>query len=1528
MTSHAIAQENARGFHWAGINIGGPDVSSTPGGGPTPGAPFQMVVRTTAPSESFTIPCQNVGTFNATVDWGDGSPTSAITSWNDADLAHTYATAGDYTISITGDFPNIYFNNTGDKLKVISVTQLGEVGWQTLANSFTGCNNLASFASGTTNTSAVTSMREMFFGCAKLTSANVGSLNTASVTDMVRMFGTCQLLSSIDVSGFNTASVINMSSMFTGCTALTSLDLSGFDTSSVTNMSAMFSSSSNLTSINLSSFDTSSVTTMEALFTGCTDLASLDLSNFDTSAVLNMFQMFTGCSSLTTLDLSNFDTAAVTNMSQMFFNCSGLTSLDVSSFDTAAVTNMSVMFFGCAGLTDVRVDLFDITGLNSTGDLNSFMGGVTLDTARYDATLIAWDAQAVLSNLSPDFGSSKYTPGGAAEAARTNLITSDSWTISDGGPVQVPFEMVVRTTTPSESFTIPCRNNGVFNATVDWGDGSPTSAITAWNDADLAHTYATAGDYTISITGDFPNIYFNNSGDRLKVREVTQLGTVGWVFLGGAFYGCSNMTSFTAGNTDTSAVTSLGNFMRGCTGLTSVDLSSFDTSSCTTLSFAFENCSSLTSLDLSSFDTSSVTDLSYAFRGCSTLASLDLTGFNTAAVNNMANMFQNCSGLTSLDLSSFNTAAVNNMANMFNNCSGLTSLDLSSFNTAAVTSMSALFANCTSLTSVDVSSFNTALVENMDNLFFTCPSLTSLDLSSFNTSSVQSFINAFYNCSGLTSLDVTNFDTSSTTTMRGMFNGARNIVSHDLSNFDTSSVTDMNGMFRFCNGTTSINTTGWDTSSVNDMTSMFQGCSGLTDVRVDLFDITGLNSTDDLNNFMVNVTLNTARYDATLVAWDAQAVLSGLAPNFGSSQYTEGSPAAAARANLIASDSWTITDGGSVQAPFEMVVRTTTPSESFTIPCSNNGTFNATVDWGDGSPTSAITAYNDADLAHTYATAGDYTISITGDFPNIYFNNSGDRLKVREVTQLGTVGWERLTNSFYGCANMTSFTVGNADTSAVTAMGAMFAGCSSMTSIDLTNFDTSACVSMTSMFNACSGLTSLDVSGFDTTSVTNMTFMFLGCSGLTTLDLSAFSTPALVTMGGTFFGCSNLTSIDLSTFDTSSVITLSQLFYNCSSLTVLDLSNFDTSQVNNFKSMFQNCTSLTDVRIDLFDITGVVATDGLDNFMVNCTLNTARYDATLVAWDAQAVLSGLAPNFGSSQYTEGSPAAAARANLIASDSWTITDGGSVQAPFQMVVRTTTPSESFTIPCFNVGTFNATVDWGDGSPTSAITAYNDADLAHTYATAGDYTISITGNFPNIHFNNGGDRLKVRQVTQLGTVGWITLDGAFYGCSNMTSFIAGNTDTSAVTTMQSMFHSCNILATADVSTFDTGNVTSTRFMFLNNYALSGIDVSNFDTSSVTSMQSMFQGCINVPDFQIDSFDITGLNTTSGLNSFLLGTDIPTARYDATLIAWDAQAVLSGLAPNFGSSQYTSGGAAEAARSNLISSDSWTITDGGSV
>jgi surface protein len=321
---------------------------------------------------------------------------------------------------------------------------------------------------------------------------------------------------------------------------------------------------------------------------------------------------------------------------------------------------------------------------------------------------------------------------------------------------------------------------------------------------------------------------------------------------------------------------------------------------------------------------------------------------------------------------------------------------------------------------------------------------------------------------------------------------------------------------------------------------------------------------------------------------------------------------------------------GGVNPNFVLVMATTGAAETVTIPCQNVGTFNATIDWGDETAESTITTFDDADLAHEYASAGDHTIMISGTFPNIFFNNGGDKLKLKGVTNLGQTGLVGMDGAFYGCTNLTSFVSGNTDTSLVE--------------------------SFKSTFEDCSGLTELDLSSWDVSVARLFESTFEGCSGLLTLNLTGWGTPEATTFRTLFRDCSSLTAVDVSGFDASAVANMSGLFRNCGALIALDVSGWDVSTATNMADMFRGCTSLGPVAISGWVVSLVTSAT---QFMsgANNALTTAEYDAALIAWDALTVQSGTEWHFGDATYTGGGAAEAARTSLVNNDLWDITDGG-------------------------------------------------------------------------------------------------------------------------------------------------------------------------------------------------------------------------------------------------------------------------------
>jgi len=163
--------------------------------------------------------------------------------------------------------------------------------------------------------------------------------------------------------------------------------------------------------------------------------AFLQNSSFDNSSLngwnVSNVQRFNGIFRNTPFnqDISNWNMSSATRVDQMFFDATEFNQ-NIGGWTLSNCTNMGYLFFNCDAFDQ------DISGwdINQVSAFTSFMQSATgLSTANYDALLIAWDAQGAMSySGTVNFGGSQYTSGGAAEAARTSLISK--WGgITDGG---------------------------------------------------------------------------------------------------------------------------------------------------------------------------------------------------------------------------------------------------------------------------------------------------------------------------------------------------------------------------------------------------------------------------------------------------------------------------------------------------------------------------------------------------------------------------------------------------------------------------------------------------------------------------------------------------------------------------------------------------------------------------------------------------------------------------------------------------------------------------------------------------------------------------------------------------------------------------------------------------------------------------------------------------------------------------------------------------------------------------------------
>lgn len=287
---------------------------------------------------------------------------------------------------------------------------------------------------------------------------------------------------------------------------------------------------------------------------------------------------------------------------------------------------------------------------------------------------------------------------------------------------------------------------------------------------------------------------------------------------------------------------------------------------------------------------------------------------------------------------------------------------------------------------------------------------------------------------------------------------------------------------------------------------------------------------------------------------------------------------------------------------FDITIQISSSNETFSLPLESGGTYDFFVLWGDGQ-TDKITAYNDAEVTHTYLAPGTYRIQIMGTIYGWNLGNSSDKTKLYIIDNWGPIRIGSGNSHFYGCGNLI---------------------------INATNL-------------------------FDLTNTTTFHRTFNDCTSLTTIDTSAWNTSSVVSFYRMFYNCTSLITIDTSAWNTSSVSTFYRMFYSCTSLTTIDTSAWNTSSVVSFLAMFSYCTSLTTIDTSAWNITSM--TDATDMFF-GVTLTTATYDELLVAWESQAVNNNVSFHGGGSKYSAGAPAAA-RAALIADHSWTITDGGQV-----------------------------------------------------------------------------------------------------------------------------------------------------------------------------------------------------------------------------------------------------------------------------
>ncbi len=1446
---------------------------------------FITTWRTTTANQSITIPTTGSG-YNYDIDWGDGTIEFGYTG----NASHMYSSAGVYKVKITGDFPRIYFNNTGSKDLITSIDQWGTQQWTSMEHAFYGCTALELNVSDAPDLSQTTSLERMFMGTNNIVDneASMNSWNTSTITNMANMFA--DSIFDFNITSWDVGKVENFVGMF--------------------NNNALFNQ--NIGGWNVGEFVTGTIT-MQAMFDSASRF-NQSLNTWDISKVTNMVSMF-GFATSFNQPLDAWDTSNVENMGGMFFGASNFDQ-NVGDWNLSSVTNMGAMF-------------------QQSG----------LSTENYDTTLIGWAKQdvgeTIPSNISISFEGSQYCFG--ADARNTLTDTNGlNWSISDDGLACASTNFFIttwQTTATNESITIPTTGSG-YDYTIDWGDGT----IEFGNTGNASHSYTTAGIYTIKILGDFPQFASLAGGisNAEKLRAIEQWGNIEWQSMLQAFSRCSNMNITAADAPDLSQVTAMDQMFFGCINLQSPDLSGWNTSSVTSMTWMFINARSFNG-NISTWDVGNVTSFDLMLLGASDF-NQDISNWNigenvigTVNMNSMLtrteNFDQNLGNwdlqkVTDIDdilansglsVANYDATLVgwasnaNTPNNLVLGADGLTycfgevarnTLTSAPYNwtiddagldcsDAFITTWQTTTTNESITVPTTGSGYNyvidwgdgtidQGLTGNATHSYTTAGTYTVkvlgdlprvyfnnggdkdkiLTIEQWGTIPWQSMELAFNGCSNLKLNATDSPDLGLVTNARRMFAGTSNFedLQNTIGQWDTGNIENMNTMF--FNSSFNEDIGDWDVSKVKDFDGMFYQNNAFNQ-DLSTWDISEATT---MRTFIANTRFSLENYDKTLIGWATLDTGETRIPRdvVLSVDFTRYCDAFLERNQLLTTYNWRISDRGlgcPENEKFSMTWQTTLANETITIPTFGGETYSYLIEWGDNTEEVVTT---DVAPSHTYINARTHTVKITGDFPRIYFNNTGDKDKIVSVEQWGTQQWTSMESAFTGCSNLVLNALDVPDLSNVTNMNSAFTFTTGFIDNggEFGNWNVSEVTSMQGIF-AFSGMNE-NINNWNVSNVRDLSSAFFKTPNFNQ-PLNNWVLTNANTIRGIFKEAVKFNQ-PLNDWNISGVNDLSQVFNGAEKFNQ-PLDKWDVSNVSDFSVVFSQATSFNQSLGD-WDISNAT---NMALMLRNSGLSKENYDQTLIGWahleaEETKIPTDLFLNADNLIYCLGIDA---RNTLTSAPyNWTILDAGTVctlSDAFITTWQTTAANESITIPINTLYNYNYHVNWGDGTISNGLTGLT----THTYTTAGTYTVTISGEFPAIAFDgrNYPDAQRLQTIEQWGIQKWTTMDEAFDGCVNVKLNADDIPDLSLVTRTTYMFSGCtNFEDLKDkIGTWDMRTITHISHMFKNtdkfneniggwtfdnlsrsydtfNKAIAfNQDISNWDMSNSDDIDSMFEGAI---------------------------------------------------------------------------------------
>ncbi len=444
----------------------------------------------------FTIPINpSLAGYNYSVDCdNDGVYEIELTQM---DYTCSYLSAVTFTVRISHDeltqqgFPSLFINNTGDRLKLVSIEQWGKGIWTDMSGAFYGAENLVINANDKPNFSQVIDMTDAFNGVS-LPFATYDEilidLSNSNISSNISLHGGTSYYCSTEAIVARNLLTNNQNWQITDSgwqcykapasdfvfvvranqVTINTLNNPGFDFNidcgnngifdafHVTDdYTCSFPQDSNLyydiriehglpngggfPFLLINGVDYGYNTLIAIVQWGMGKWQRMDKIFKYTNHVVFVDANPPDTSELTSMsemfayadnidiDMSQWDLSSVTDMSQMFIGADKV-SIDSSGWNTSAVTNMQYIYANTNNVP-IALDSWDVSSLLN---LNNAFTGVSLPIQKYDSILINFAGQNVNNLVNFDVGDTQYCNLLAADA-RFILVETYNWTINDGG---------------------------------------------------------------------------------------------------------------------------------------------------------------------------------------------------------------------------------------------------------------------------------------------------------------------------------------------------------------------------------------------------------------------------------------------------------------------------------------------------------------------------------------------------------------------------------------------------------------------------------------------------------------------------------------------------------------------------------------------------------------------------------------------------------------------------------------------------------------------------------------------------------------------------------------------------------------------------------------------------------------------------------------------------------------------------------------------------------------------------------------